>query len=85
MSIRDLSYLFAFLNPTVYIFIGMGIGYMAALAVYEYCNHGRMNESDLLRWENEQLRGFIEQRRGIPAARQDGDDRSKADRRGQSK
>lgn len=57
---RLLIHLFEFFDPMFYMLVGIGIGYIAALAVMEYCNRGRMSENDLLRWENAQLRSSIE-------------------------
>lgn len=86
MSIqRFLLFLLDHFDPMFYVLIGIGIGYLTALAVYEYCNYGRMSENDLLRWENHKLRMMLTPKQGIPAARQDGGDGSKPDRRGQSK
>ncbi len=71
--VKSLFLFFSLLNEMVYLFAGIGIGYMAALAIYEYCNHGRMSENDLLRWENSQLLNAIEAQKLAAARLQGGD------------
>lgn len=65
--------------------LGALCGGLLVMTWLETKAHGRMSENDLLRWEKRQLLKILQQIHGNPAARQDGDGSSKADRRGQSK
>ena len=57
---RLLLLLLEFFDPLVYGMVGIVIGYMIAMVVYEFCNPRRISEVDLLRWQNDQLLTAIE-------------------------
>lgn len=61
MSIqRFLLFLFEGLDPVIYGIAGIAIGYFAAMVVAEHRGQRRMNENDLLRWQNNRLCSAIE-------------------------
>jgi hypothetical protein len=56
-----LPILIASLDPTFCVIAGMGIGYVLTMVFFEYRNHGRMQECDLLRWQNGKLTQLLEE------------------------
>jgi len=56
-----LQILIASLDPTFCVIAGMGIGCVLTMVFLEHRNHERMQECDLLRWQNGKLTRLLEE------------------------